>query len=84
MGTQLTHEPICEENAAGACEWNIGECVEDEPADDDVASACQPEDCGPEISITCEMGTQLTHESICEANADDVCEWTVGECVGFE
>ena len=84
MGTQLTHESICEANIAGVCEWNIGECVEDEPSDDDVESACQPEDCGPELAISCEMGSQLTHESICEANADGECEWTVGDCVGFE
>lgn len=81
MGSRLTHEPICEASADGVCEWNIGECVEDESEEDDTSSECQPEDCGPQISISCETGYRLTHEPICEADADGVCGWTTGDCV---
>ena len=81
MGYRLAHEPICEASADGVCEWNIGECVEDETEQDDTSSVCLPEDCGPQVAISCEMGYRLTHEPVCEASSDGICSWVMGECI---
>ena len=42
---------------------------------------CQPEDCGPQVALACEEGSELTHETTCEPNIEGVCEWNIGECV---
>ena len=77
-GTVLVSSPVCEVNAEGMCEWSGGECSDlaltgDPDIDTPDVNDCLPEDCGPQIAISCEMGYSLTHEPICEASADGAC-----------
>jgi hypothetical protein len=92
-GTVLVSDPVCESNVEGTCAWSSGECSDlapiDETSPDEISTDgsspdCQPEDCGPEIAISCDMGYSLTHEAICEANTEGMCEWNTGECVEDE